>query len=131
MILKGTVAYSWKLMTHDRFSDESGNKEDLKDAEVDARLEKLVAEVSAIVDVSDNQGKTYASLQCRSIRIGSYKSMPKEKAAVTENAIQIKVPAIGNRKYNSTCFFPLMGIDNLVIEKVDRNHKHTPNFFIF
>ena len=104
-------------MTHDRFSDESSNKDDLKDTEVDARMEKLVAEVSAIVDVSDNQGKTYTSLQCRSIRIGSYKSMPKEKASVTENAIQIKVPAIGNRKYNICSFFLEQGIFNLVQNK--------------
>ena len=73
----------------------------MKDAEIDERMEKLATEVKAITDVCDNQGKTYASLSCRSIRIGSYKSMPKEKAAVTEIAIQIKVPAIGNRKYNT------------------------------
>ena len=82
------------------FADENNGNEETTEAGADMRMEKLVAEVKAIVDVSNNQGKTYASLQCRSIRVGSYKSMPKEKASVTENAIQIKVPAIGSRKCN-------------------------------
>ena len=54
-------------MTHYRFLDESSNKDDLKDAEIDLRMEKLVAEVNAIVDVSDNQGKTYASFYIMAI----------------------------------------------------------------
>ena len=79
------------------------NKNDIKDTEKDLRIEKVASELSEIISVSDNQGKTYASLQCRSVRIGSYKSMPKEKAFVTEDAFQIKVPSIGNRKYSLFC----------------------------
>ena len=82
------------------FVDETNSKEGIIVEEANTRIEKLAAEVKAIVDASNNQGRTYTSLQCRSIRVGSYKSMPKEKAVVTENAIQIKVPAISSRKYD-------------------------------
>ena len=78
---------------------EECNKDDTKETESDAQMEKVISQISEIVDVGDNQGKTFASLQCRSVRIGSYKSMPKERALVTEHAFQIKVPSIGNRKY--------------------------------
>ena len=77
-------------------TDEGNVKEEINESDMDSQIEKLVGEVKDIVDVTNNQGKTFASLQCRSIRIGSYKSMPKEKAVVTENAIQVKVPAVGN-----------------------------------
>ena len=73
-------------------------KDDTKEGGSDAQIEKVISQISEIVDVSDNQGKTFASLQCRSVRIGSYKSMPKERALVTEHAFQIKVPSIANRK---------------------------------
>ena len=77
---------------------EECNKDDTKEGGSDAQIEKVISQISEIVDVSDNQGKTFASLQCRSVRIGSYKSMPKERALVTEHAFQIKVPSIANRK---------------------------------
>ena len=75
------------------------NKNEDKDTVKDLRIEKVASQISETISQSDNQGKTFASLQCRSVRIGSYKSMPKEKAFVTEDAFQIRVPAIGNRKY--------------------------------
>ena len=74
-------------------------KNESKDTLKDLRIEKVASQISEIISQSDNQGKTFASLQCRSVRIGSYKSMPKEKAFVTEEAFQIRVPAIGNREY--------------------------------
>ena len=80
------------------FLDEC-TKDDNNDTGNDSQIEKVVTQINEIVSVNDNQGKTFASLQCRSVRIGSYKSMPKEKALVTEHAFQIRVPAIGNRKY--------------------------------
>ena len=80
------------------FLDEC-TKDDNNDTRNDSQIEKVVTQINEIVSVNDNQGKTFASLQCRSVRIGSYKSMPKEKALVTEHAFQIRVPAIGNRKY--------------------------------
>jgi hypothetical protein len=36
------------------------------------------------------------SLPCRSIRVGSYKSMPKDKAVFTEKGIHLRVPDICN-----------------------------------
>ena len=80
------------------YNIEECNKDDTKEGGSDAQIEKVISQISEIVDVSDNQGKTFASLQCRSVRIGSYKSMPKERALVTEHAFQIKVPSIANRK---------------------------------
>ena len=40
------------------------------------------------------------SLPCRSIRVGSYKSMPKEKAVFTEKGIHIRVPEIIHSEFN-------------------------------
>ena len=79
---------------------ENPGQKDEKDQEEDARMEKLVAEVKAVIDISSNVGKTFAVLQCRSIRVGSYKSMPKEKSYVTENAIQIRIPATNGGKHH-------------------------------
>ena len=38
----------------------------------------------------------WCSLPCRSIRIGSYKVLPKERISVTEKGVQIRVPGIVN-----------------------------------
>ena len=38
-------------------------------------------------------------LPCRSIRVGSYKSMPKERAVFTEKGIHLKVPDICSGKH--------------------------------
>ena len=45
-----------------------------------------------IMDVSGQ----WCTLSCRSIRIGSYKVLPKEKITVTERGVQIQVPGIVN-----------------------------------
>ena len=39
---------------------------------------------------------SWCTLPCRSIRIGNYKVLPKEKITITEKGVQIKVPAILN-----------------------------------
>ena len=89
-------------------SDEEGGDEaeepkpeaESEDAERDEErkhYEDLAKEVEAIVAAGN---KIYTSMNCRSIRIGSYKSMPKEKVYITEKAIQLKVPQISNRKLN-------------------------------
>ena len=38
----------------------------------------------------------WCSLACRSVRVGSYKVLPKDKINVTKSGVQIKVPAILN-----------------------------------
>ena len=63
-----------------------------KKSEEQARNEELTKEVEAIV--APGSTKLFASLACRSIRVGSYKSMPREKVHITEKAVQIKVPSI-------------------------------------
>ena len=40
----------------------------------------------------------FFGLQCRSIRVGSYKSMPKEKSFFTQKGIHLRVPDIWEGK---------------------------------
>ena len=47
----------------------------------------------------------FTTLAARSIRIGTYKSFPKEKFVFVEKAIRIIVPSIHDRKFN---FFPIL-----------------------
>lgn len=65
--------------------------------EEDERMLKMSRDLQATV-ASGTLNKNYASVQCRSIRIGSYKSMPREEVYFTEKALQIKVPGIAKGK---------------------------------
>lgn len=40
----------------------------------------------------------YTSLQCRSLRIGSYKVTPKERVLIVPQGLRIEVPPIGDGK---------------------------------
>jgi len=46
--------------------------------------------------IDGSQSNSWCSLSCRSIRIGNYKVLPKEKITITEKGIQIIVPGIMN-----------------------------------
>jgi len=46
--------------------------------------------------IDGSQTGQYCTLACRSIRIGNYKVLPKEKIIITERGVQVKVPAILN-----------------------------------
>jgi len=50
----------------------------------------------ADTNIVENAGNNWCSLTCRSIRIGNYKVLPKDKITITEKGIQIKVPGIIN-----------------------------------
>ena len=47
-------------------------------------------------NIVENAGTNWCSLTCRSIRIGNYKVLPKDKITITEKGVQIKVPSIIN-----------------------------------
>ena len=48
--------------------------------------------------MSDISKGNFVGLSCRSIRVGSYKSMSKDKAVFTHTGIHVKVPDIIDRK---------------------------------
>jgi len=52
--------------------------------------------VVADPNIVENAGTNWCSLTCRSIRIGNYKVLPKDKITITEKGVQIKVPSIIN-----------------------------------
>ena len=52
----------------------------------------------------------WCSLSCRSIRIGNYKVLPKEKITITSKGIQIKVPAIMNTNEVHTINIPMTDV---------------------
>ena len=52
--------------------------------------------VVADTNIVENAGTNWCSLTCRSIRIGNYKVLPKDKITITEKGVQIKVPSIIN-----------------------------------
>lgn len=55
---------------------------------------------SSVTDemVLEEAKEKFFTLQCRSIRIGSYKSMGKERSHFSTKGIQLKVPDMYNRK---------------------------------
>ena len=52
----------------------------------------------------------WCSLPCRSIRIGNYKVLPKEKITITTKGVQIKVPAIINTNEVVTINIPMSDV---------------------
>jgi len=52
----------------------------------------------------------WCSLPCRSIRIGNYKVLPKEKITITERGVQIKVQAILNQAEVVTINIPMADV---------------------
>jgi len=46
--------------------------------------------------IDGSQQGQFCTLSCRSIRVGNYKVLPKEKIIITERGVQVKVPAILN-----------------------------------
>ena len=56
--------------------------------------------------ILDDATGDLVDLPCRSIRVGSYKSMPKERAKFTEKGIHLKVPDICSGMESSTVEIP-------------------------
>jgi len=50
------------------------------------------------------------TLACRSVRVGSYKVLPKDKIVITEKGVQIKVPAIMNNMEIVTITIPMSDV---------------------
>ena len=57
-------------------------------------------------NIVDTQGN-WCSLSCRSIRIGNYKVLPKDKITITDKGVQIKVPGIINPSEVVTLNIPM------------------------
>ena len=57
-------------------------------------------------NIVDTQGN-WCSLSCRSIRIGNYKVLPKDKITITDKGVQIKVPGIINPNEVVTLNIPM------------------------
>ena len=63
------------------------------------------------VDIVDgSQPGQWCSLVCRSIRIGNYKVLPKEKIIITDKGVLIKVPAIMNESEVVTISIPMTDV---------------------
>ena len=74
---------------------------------------------SSVADASIFDGSvpgSWCSLTCRSIRIGNYKVLPKEKITITEKGVQIKVPDILNPK--------VVVIINIAMKDILKVHAH-------
>lgn len=48
---------------------------------------------------------TQIAIECRTVRIGSYKYYPREKVAITHNGIRFSVPLLEDGKLPSLIFF--------------------------
>ena len=57
---------------------------------------EMIPTASIMDDLSKGN---FVALSCRSIRVGSYKSMSKDKALFTHSGMHVKVPDIIDRKY--------------------------------
>jgi len=67
------------------------------------------SEGSVIIDANIVDGQ-WCQLSCRSIRIGNYKVLPKEKITITAKGVQIKVPPIINRNDIMTVNIPMSDV---------------------
>jgi len=82
-------------------SDEEGDDDNSRSSLVETAdlSQDDPGEGSVITDaniVDGSQPGQWCQLSCRSIRIGNYKVLPKEKITITAKGVQIKVPAIIN-----------------------------------
>eukprot|EP00090_Calanus_glacialis_P044531 TRINITY_DN7950_c0_g1_i1.p1 TRINITY_DN7950_c0_g1~~TRINITY_DN7950_c0_g1_i1.p1 ORF type:complete len:1263 (-),score=483.66 TRINITY_DN7950_c0_g1_i1:324-3560(-) len=96
-------------------SDEEGDDDNSRSSLVDnAEIgEEESGEGSVISDANIVDGShpgQWCSLPCRSIRIGNYKVLPKEKITITDKGVQIKVPAIINTTEVVTINIPMSDV---------------------
>lgn len=49
-------------------------------------------------DLLNDSSEEYTLLQCRTVRIGSYKVVPRDQVIISHHGIKISVPAIDNCK---------------------------------
>lgn len=56
----------------------------------------------------------YTSLQCRSLRIGSYKVMPKERVLIVPQGIRIEVPPIADGKSKKYSWLTKLSVINIL-----------------
>jgi len=75
--------------------------------EEEVNAEKSEGSVIIYANIVDGQ---WCQLSCRSIRIGNYKVLPKEKITITAKGVQIKVPPIINRNDVMTVNIPMSDV---------------------
>jgi len=73
----------------------------------EVNAEKSEGSVINCANIVDGQ---WCQLSCRSIRIGNYKVLPKEKITITAKGVQIKVPPIINRNDVMTVNIPMSDV---------------------
>jgi len=88
--------------------------------EAEGAIARIYAEEQEEVNAEESEGSVinYANivdgqccqLSCRSIRIGNYKVLPKEKITITAKGVQIKVPPIINRNDIMTVNIPMSDV---------------------
>jgi len=107
------------LYNHNGIKEKSKPKSDLNDIPAHDKGEKnnnskdLEGEGCVIPDANIVDGShpgQWCSLPCRSIRIGNYKVLPKEKITITDKGVQIKVPAIINTSEVVTINIPMSDV---------------------
>jgi len=69
----------------------------------------------------------WCNLACRSVRVGSYKVLPKDRISITEKGVQIKVPAIMNNMEIVTITIPM----NDVLKVLAHFGKSMPLLFLY
>jgi len=89
-------------------SDEEGGDDENSNHPTDSeKAEEIeideIGDESVFADITANCPPTQCfSLPCRSVRIGNYKVLPKEKITLSPNGVQIKVPGIFNTEEVNT-----------------------------
>jgi len=96
-------------------SDEEGDDDNSRSSLVDNAEfgQEDSGDGSVISDANIVDGShpgQWCSLPCRSIRIGNYKVLPKEKITITDKGVQIKVPAIINTTEVVTINIPMSDV---------------------
>merc|ERR1719369_309672 len=96
-------------------SDEEGDDDNSRSSMVETQdlSQEDSGEGCVITDATIVDGShpgQWCSLSCRSIRIGNYKVLPKEKITITMKGVQIKVPAIINTNEVVTINIPMSDV---------------------
>jgi len=108
--------YMSKLYNHNSVKEktcETNNISNEKKSEKNNNSKDPEGDGSLIPDANIVDGShpgQWCSLPCRSIRIGNYKVLPKEKITITDKGVQIKVPAIINTSEVVTINIPMSDV---------------------
>ncbi|KAK8741250.1 hypothetical protein OTU49_002576, partial [Cherax quadricarinatus] len=102
------------------------NFDDTEEADIGAVTGGGLPDLQSLLD--GTLKRPYTSVQCRSIRVGSYKVMPKERVLIVPEGFRIKIPPITDDSGDSVTFdIPIKSVVKILVHL----GRSLPVFFIY